>query len=43
MLVTRGGDGELRCCAQPMQLRGASPPAAADKAAETSTSGGAGG
>lgn len=25
MLVTRGGEGALACCGQPMQLRGASP------------------
>jgi hypothetical protein len=42
MLVTRGGEGELRCCEQPMQLRGAAPPAAAEKSAGTSTSGGTG-
>lgn len=23
MLVTRGGDGSMSCCGQPMQLRGA--------------------
>ncbi len=23
MLVTRGGDGSVSCCGQPMQLRGA--------------------
>ena len=23
MLVTRGGDGAISCCGQPMQLRGA--------------------
>ena len=27
MLVTRGGDGALNCCGQPMQLRTASPAA----------------
>ena len=27
VLVTRGGDGNLVCCGQPMQLRGAAAPA----------------
>ena len=26
MLVTRGGDGTLTCCDQPMQIRGAAAP-----------------
>jgi hypothetical protein len=42
MLVTRGGEGELRCCDQPMQLRGSTPQAAtageAGSKADTSTS-----
>lgn len=29
MLVTRGGEGTLSCCGQPMQLRGATAPAQA--------------
>jgi hypothetical protein len=37
MLVTRGGQGELRCCDQAMQLRGAATPAAAEKSAEASS------
>jgi desulfoferrodoxin len=31
MLVTRGGQGELRCCGQPMALRGATTQAQDDK------------
>ena len=27
MLVTRGGEGEIKCCDRPMQLRGATTPA----------------
>jgi hypothetical protein len=27
MLVTRGGDGQLSCCGQPMHLRGVGQPA----------------
>ncbi|MDE3077357.1 MAG: hypothetical protein KGJ86_18220 [Chloroflexota bacterium] len=27
MLVTRGGEGRLACCDQPMQLKGATTPA----------------
>lgn len=29
MLITKAGTGELRCCGQPMQLRGAAAPAPA--------------
>ncbi|MCA1645002.1 MAG: hypothetical protein LC797_05860 [Chloroflexi bacterium] len=34
MLVTKGGDGTLVCCGQPMQLRGATPPPAQTQQAQ---------
>ncbi len=37
MLVTRGGNGELACCEQPMQPRGA----AGAQGSQTATQGGA--
>ena len=41
MLVTRGGEGEISCCGQPMQLRAAA--AAASSQAPAGSSQGAGG
>ena len=38
MLVTRGGEGSLCCCGEPMQIRGANSPAQAQTQASPNPS-----